>query len=78
MAVRKSQKAAEIPQGVVSTPVRNTALPPPRQRPSMSSGSALRPRRTRFPARPMKSGNQARAAARMTTGIVPSREPRGY
>ncbi len=42
MAVRKSQKAAGIPQGVVSTPVRNTALPPRSSTPSMSS-SGKRP-----------------------------------
>lgn len=39
MAGRKSQKAAEVPQGTVSTPVRNTALPPRSSTSSMSSSS---------------------------------------
>ena len=42
MAVRKSQKAAEVPQGAVSTPVRNTAVPPRASTSSMSS-SGKRP-----------------------------------
>ena len=42
MAVRKSQKAAEVPQGAVSTAVRNTAVPPRASTSSMSS-SGKRP-----------------------------------
>lgn len=78
MAVRKSQKAAEIPQGVVSTPVRNTALPPRASAPSMSSGKRPAPSQEQISRKVYEIWQSGKGGSQDDNWYRAERELRGY